>query len=78
MADKEFNLEKWGRAWDKSWRRRKSESTVWLGLFLLLVGVLWYSINAGLIDLKLVCPGLLIIIGAIFIFKGLLDQIFRS
>ncbi|MEM3369859.1 MAG: hypothetical protein QXE90_03360 [Candidatus Micrarchaeia archaeon] len=75
--NEEFDWEKWGKAWDKSWRRRKNESLVWTGLIVLLIGVLWYAVTVGLIDLGLVCPGFLIIIGAMFILKGLLDQIFH-
>jgi predicted nucleic acid-binding Zn ribbon protein len=77
IKDSGFDWDKWGKAWDKSWRRKKNESTVWLGIFILLLGVLWYSFTIGLIDLNMVCPGALIIIGAMFILKGLLDQIFN-
>lgn len=73
----DVDLERWGKTWSKSWRRRRNEATVWFGLFVLLAGVLWYAVTVGLIDLGLVCPGLLIIVGALFILKGLLDQIFN-
>jgi len=75
--DSEFNWSRWGKAWDKSWKRKKNESTVWLGVFILLLGVLWYSLTIGLIDINMVFPGVMIIIGAILILKGLLDQIFK-
>lgn len=79
MAKKEnIDWRDWGKAWDKSWRRKKSESLVWLGVIVLLIGVLWYAATIGLIELGLAFPGFLIIIGAIFILKGILDQIFHA
>ena len=73
----DFNWDKWGKSWDKNWRSKKNESTVWMGIFILLIGILWYSINVGIVDIGLLCPGLMIIFGAVFILKGLLDHIFR-
>lgn len=75
--EEDFNWEKWGKAWDKSWKTRKNESIIWTGMLLFLIGVLWYAVSVGLIDLSLVCPGLLIIVGALIILKGIINQIFN-
>ena len=75
--EEDFNWDKWGKNWDKSWRAKRNEGTVWLGIFLLLIGALWYAIHIKFIDIELLCPGLLIILGAIFVLKGLLDHLFH-
>ncbi len=75
--EEEFNWDKWGKSWDKSWKVKKNESVVWFGIFVMLIGVLWYSINIGIIDIGLFFPGLLIIFGASLVLKGLLDHIFH-
>lgn len=60
---------------EKNWRQRQRAGMLWFGLFLVAVGALWYAINLGIIKTQFVCPGLIIIVGAIVLLKALLSYI---
>jgi len=67
--------ESWGKNWEKNWQQKQRAGTLWFGLFLLAIGGLWYSSTIGLIMPELVCPGIIIIIGAVTVLKALTSYI---
>jgi len=69
--------ESWGKNWEKNWQQRQRTGMLWFGLFLLAIGGLWYASTIGLIMPELVCPGLLIIVGAIIILKALINYLYH-
>lgn len=70
----EFGYIKWENL-RKNWQQRQRKSMLWFGLFLLALGILWYAVVKGFINAALICPGLLIIIGAILVLKVLITYL---
>ena len=69
--------ESWGKNWERNWQQRQRAGMLWLGLFLLAAGGLWYGVVKGYIQAGSVCPGILIIIGAIMVLRALLSYLHR-
>jgi len=67
--------ENWGKSWEKNWQHKQRTGMLWFGIFLLAIGALWFAVAKGIINATLICPGLLIIIGAIAVLRALISYI---